>query len=50
MIICAHCGKEIKEDDKCFKMAGTSPLLETIEVSYWCEDCVNEFKAYLEDL
>lgn len=48
--ICAHCGKEIKEGDACFKMTGYSPLQEETEVSYWCEDCVNEFKAYLEDL
>ena len=50
MIICAHCGKEIKDESKVVKVTGTSPLQETVEESYWCEDCVNEFKAYLEDL
>jgi hypothetical protein len=50
MIICEHCGKEITEEAKCIKVTGISPLQETTEVSYWCEDCVNEFKAYLEDL
>ena len=50
MIICAHCGKEIKDENKVVKVTSTSPLREETEVSYWCEDCVNEFKAYLEDL
>ena len=49
-IICAHCGKEIKDEAKAVKVIGSSPLQETVEESYWCEDCVNEFKAYLEDL
>ena len=50
MIICAHCGKKIKDKNKAVKVIGSSPLQETVEESYWCEDCVNEFKAYLEDL
>ena len=50
MIICAHCGKEIKDENKAVKVTGSSPLREEMAVSYWCEDCINEFKAYLEDL
>ena len=38
MIICAHCGKEITEEAKCIEVTGISPLQETTEVSYWCED------------
>lgn len=49
IIICAHCGKEITEDTG-VKVTGSSPLQATSEVSYWCEACVNEFMAELEDL